>query len=624
MKNQDIIQAGKLADASLELFNRWEKISSNPFEREQAILNWEQVCETTVKSMGASPELSFLKTTFKLSNQALAFICMVLLPQLNSRYIDLYTALSSDKEHAPNPDIVSSLVTTRYAYKSNLLKELNAASPVFYWNYLFTTASVLHSNSPLKGSQTLVDFLSGKTPDKLNDLITRCSVSPLHLSADNNLIALNNPFQIISGGFEERQLTVAINFAVNYFQRPLYRINVPVLSAQSLPENALKEVLAFVTLNNGMVYWQNALHDFEQNAGFIPVINNWLSNEKSIFFTGETDTIELPPAIDPYKTGSIQLRPLSRMEEKEVWKGMGLALLGETSVNWELVNNTYTLNMKRMGETMIRLRQGQYAGKNTNTELFQDCYIAGSPKQLEGLAYLENSNASLNDMVLDDATKQQLYTLQDTFLNRSLLDKQIYPGVISVFRGYPGNGKTMAAESTANTLKLPIYRVDYTQLENASESSLEALFAEAEKNSAALIFDEADALFAVKKNAAVLITAFLIQRIESYGGLAILTTNADQKIDPAFFRRALNVINFPLLGATQRLMLFKKLFAAKGVQLDKQLNLANLTNGIIMSCRSINNIVNAAIINAAAKNPTANPVCITQNNFINALKQETK
>lgn len=347
MKNQDIIQAGKLADASLELFNRWEKISSNPFEREQAILNWEQVCETTVKSMGASPELSFLKTTFKLSNQALAFICMVLLPQLNSRYIGLYTALSSDKEHAPNPDIVSSLVTTRYTYKSNLLKELNAASPVFYWNYLFTTASVLHSNSPLKGSQTLVDFLSGKTPDKLNDLITRCSVSPLHLSADNNLIALNNPFQIISGGFEERQLTVAINFAVNYFQRPLYRINVPVLSAQSLPENALKEVLAFVTLNNGMVYWQNALHDFEQNAGFIPVINNWLSNEKSIFFTGETDTIELPPAIDPYKTGSIQLRPLSRMEEKEVWKGMGLALLGETSVNWELVNNTYTLNMKR-------------------------------------------------------------------------------------------------------------------------------------------------------------------------------------------------------------------------------------------------------------------------------------
>jgi SpoVK/Ycf46/Vps4 family AAA+-type ATPase len=138
------------------------------------------------------------------------------------------------------------------------------------------------------------------------------------------------------------------------------------------------------------------------------------------------------------------------------------------------------------------------------------------------------------------------------------------------------------------------------------------------------MFDEADALFSSKTNSIALLTAFLIQRLESYKSLAILTTNADQKIDPAFFRRAVNVINFPALNSQQRLNLFQKLFSQKGVQLDTKIDLAAITTSIQMTGRNISSIVNASIINAINDNPTTKPITISLTNFSNAIKQEMK
>ncbi len=618
MNNKDIIQVSGLADASLELL-RQRNILNGP-DLDEAIAGWKQVCESTIKSMGVSPEMEYLQTIFKLSNEAIALICLVILPQSDSRYINFYAQLSGKKDQSPNLDIVSSLVTTTYTAKSKLLLELDKESPVFYWKYLVTAATGLTIDSPLSGSQVLMDFILWKTADTLNDLLTICFASPLNLTADNNLIAINNQLQIITGGFEERQLTVAIKFA----SRPLYRINVSVLMAHPLPGEALKEAMAFVTLKQGIVYWQNALQDFAQYPGLVPVINNWLFNEKNTFIAGEVLVIDLPPAINPFKTGTIQLRPLTRVEEKEVWEGMGRALLGDNTIHWETMNNSYTMNMARIGQTLLRLRQGQNIGKNSTTAMLQDCYLAGSPPRLGGIAYLNSTQHTFNDMELSDSAKSKLDTLEQTFFNRAFLDANRYPGVLSIFKGNTGNGKTMAAECLANALRLPVYRMDYAQLENTSKAGLAALFDEAEVNSAALLFDEADALFSLKSNDGSLTTAFLIQKIESYGGLTILTTNAEQKIDPAFFRRAVSVIDFPALNAQQRYGLFQKLFSKRGVQLDSKVDLTALTKAIQMTGRNINNIVNASIINALAIKPNTTPLTISADNFSNAIKQETK
>jgi SpoVK/Ycf46/Vps4 family AAA+-type ATPase len=285
------------------------------------------------------------------------------------------------------------------------------------------------------------------------------------------------------------------------------------------------------------------------------------------------------------------------------------------------------MDFSRVGQTLVRLKQSQATNGAATTAALMDCYVATSPPDLAEQAYLDMARSEFADMVLSESTIQQLNDLQKAYLSRIFLDNDSPSGVVAIFQGDPGSGKTMAAESLASALKLPLYRIDYSMLEVEGESSLLELFTEAERNSAMLLFDEADTLFTQKKDPngpGSLITAFLIQKIETYGGLAVLTTNAKQKIDPAFFRRADTVISFPPLTVQQRFALFQKLMAAKGVKIDSEINLAHLVSTIQMSGRNISNIINNAILSARAGSQPLEDVVIAAEDLAKAIRLETK
>ncbi|NGM68024.1 AAA family ATPase [Natronolimnobius sp. AArcel1] len=128
-------------------------------------------------------------------------------------------------------------------------------------------------------------------------------------------------------------------------------------------------------------------------------------------------------------------------------------------------------------------------------------------------------------------------------------------GVVALFYGQPGTGKTMAAEIIANETGLDLYRVDLSQVINKyvgeTETRLAALLDEAERSNAILLFDEADAIFgkraevkdATDRYANTEIN-FLLQRLESFDGIVLLTTNKEAGIDPAFKRRIDHAIKF--------------------------------------------------------------------------------
>jgi len=126
----------------------------------------------------------------------------------------------------------------------------------------------------------------------------------------------------------------------------------------------------------------------------------------------------------------------------------------------------------------------------------------------------------------------------------------------ALFVGAKGTGKTMAAEVIAGELGQSVYRVDLTKVAGKyigeTEKNLERVFAAAESAGAVLFFDEADALFGKRSDIrdshdrfANVESGYLIRRLESYDGVAILATNRKQDIDPAFLRRLRFVINFP-------------------------------------------------------------------------------
>ena len=144
-----------------------------------------------------------------------------------------------------------------------------------------------------------------------------------------------------------------------------------------------------------------------------------------------------------------------------------------------------------------------------------------------------------------------------------------HAGISAMFAGAPGTGKTMAAEVLAAKLKLPMYRVDLSQVVNKyigeTEKNLRVLFDAAEKADLLLFFDEADALFgqrtAVKSSNdrfANIEVSYLLERMENFRGLAVLATNRKKDLDEAFLRRLRYVIEFPLPNEPERLMIWKK------------------------------------------------------------------
>jgi hypothetical protein len=185
-------------------------------------------------------------------------------------------------------------------------------------------------------------------------------------------------------------------------------------------------------------------------------------------------------------------------------------------------------------------------------------------------------------------------------------------GISALFAGASGTGKTMAAEVLAGELRLDLYRIDLSSIVSKyigeTEKNLRRVFDAAESGGAILLFDEADALFGKRSEVkdshdryANIEVSYLLQRMEAYRGLAILTTNLKSALDPAFLRRIRFVVPFPFPGPAERAEIWRRIFPAstptEGLRLDTLARL-NVAGG------SIRNIaLGAAFLAADAGEP---------------------
>jgi hypothetical protein len=144
-------------------------------------------------------------------------------------------------------------------------------------------------------------------------------------------------------------------------------------------------------------------------------------------------------------------------------------------------------------------------------------------------------------------------------------------GITALFAGASGTGKTTAAEVLAGELGLDLYCIDLSTVMSKyigeTEANLRRLFDAAEQGGAVLQFDEADALFGTRTEVkdshdryANIEVSYLLQRMEEYRGLAILTTNLKSALDPAFLRRLRFVVQFPFPAAAERERIWRRMF----------------------------------------------------------------
>jgi hypothetical protein len=213
--------------------------------------------------------------------------------------------------------------------------------------------------------------------------------------------------------------------------------------------------------------------------------------------------------------------------------------------------------------------------------LWNVCRAQARPR-LDDLAQRIEPAATWDDLVLPEA---QLRVLREIALHVRQRTR-VYEtwgfaakssrglGISALFAGASGTGKTMAAEVLAGELRLDLYRIDLSQVVSKyvgeTEKNLRRVFDAAEAGGAILLFDEADALFGKRSEVkdshdryANIEVSYLLQRMEAYRGLAILTTNMKNLLDAAFLRRIRFVVQFPFPDAAQRAEIWRRIFPAE-------------------------------------------------------------
>jgi hypothetical protein len=184
-------------------------------------------------------------------------------------------------------------------------------------------------------------------------------------------------------------------------------------------------------------------------------------------------------------------------------------------------------------------------------------------------------------------------------------------GVAVLFAGPSGTGKTMAAEVVANQLGLDLYRIDLSTVVSKyigeTEKNLERIFSAATRSNSVLLFDEADALCGKRSEVrdahdryANIEISYLLQKMEQYEGITILTTNLRGNLDEAFVRRLAFTVHFPFPDETDRLRIWQQIWPP-ATQFDPQLSFAALAKHFKLSGGNIKNIALSTAFLAATE-----------------------
>jgi len=327
------------------------------------------------------------------------------------------------------------------------------------------------------------------------------------------------------------------------------------------------------------------------------------------------------PLVDTSRPHVIfQTNKPTRKEQSEIWV---------TTLAAEGVDSTVEPLVSQFSLTPTAIRSAAHRANGTTArngnssdyreELWDACRIEGRSR-LEGLAQRMESFAVSDDLILLEKDKEILRRIAVHVRQRT----KVYEtwgfagkgarglGISALFAGASGTGKTMAAEVLAHELRLDLFRIDLSQVISKyigeTEKNLGCIFDAAEESGSVLLFDEADALFGKRSEVkdshdryANVEVSYLLQRMESYRGLAILTTNRKNALDHAFLRRIRFVLDFSFPETAQRAEMWRRAFPAstptEGLRIDCLARL-HVTGGNIQ-----NIAMGAAFLAADAQQP---------------------
>jgi len=306
-------------------------------------------------------------------------------------------------------------------------------------------------------------------------------------------------------------------------------------------------------------------------------------------------------------------------EQRALWRNFLGDRATQANGSLEILGAQFNFDTSAIRAACENARQVEDSADDLTAVLWENCR-AQARSHLNELAERIEPSAGWDDLVLPPAQKQLLREIAVHVRQRT----KIYEtwgfgaksarglGISALFAGPSGTGKTMAGEVLASELKLDLYRIDLSQVVNKyigeTEKNLRRVFDAAEAGGAILLFDEADALFGKRSEVkdshdryANIEVSFLLQKMEAFQGLAILTTNLKNALDPAFLRRLRFIVQFPFPDAAQRAEIWRRVFPAQTP--TESLDCGQLARLQVAGGNIRNMAMNAAFLAAEAGEP---------------------
>ena len=571
--------------------------------------------ENVRATMALPPAIETLCATFSLSSFERNILLMCAGNELDSRFASLYAAANKDTRSSL-PTFSLALAALEEAHWSALLP----ARPLRFWRLVEVMTGDTLTSSPLRIDERILHYLAGvpSIDERLRGLTEPLSASDA-LPESQGAVAKQ-----VAGSWSRASqqapwpvvqlcgIDLSSKRAVASTACAMLGLHLRVLAAQIVPRG-MADVDVFVRIweREAALHPMGLLLEYDDAETVDP--------HGDTFLKRLVETLRSPLLISTRERHkpierrllSFEVPAATSTEQVQVWK----EALGEAAVavdgGVETLVSQFSLSAGNIHAAVAQaLQPGEgsqslvpaASGSETDSlaesfknqlgaALWDACRLQARPR-LEGLAQRIEPSATWDDLVLPEIQKQLLRQIALHVRQRS----KVYQtwgfaskgsrglGISALFAGPSGTGKTMAGEVLANELRLDLYRIDLSQVVSKyigeTEKNLRRVFDAAEGGAAILLFDEADALFGKRSEVkdshdryANIEVGYLLQRMEDYRGLAILTTNRKEALDFAFLRRIRFVAEFPFPEATQRAEIWRRVFPretpTEGLHVDR-------------------------------------------------------
>ncbi|MBW4508236.1 MAG: ATP-binding protein [Scytonematopsis contorta HA4267-MV1] len=611
--------------------------------------------------------LAWLQKSFELSAFDIDILAIALAPELDRRYERLYAYLQDDvRLKHPTVDLALNLLcstaTDKLAHRANFATN----APLIRHNILHL-AGLNHPEkstllaSTLQLDEQIIRFLLGQ-PGLDARLVPFCQllqsplpadILPLDIETKQDLLATitnywrqSQPLNLYFHGEDQTSKLQGAATLAAEIKAPLLTVDfTKIIDAKANFELTLKLIFREAWLQNTLLYFDgfDILQHQEQAISYQYLIQA-LKEARGITILAGTQPWT-PPGKGAIGIVNIPFTIPDFEQRRTFWQNhLATANIQLNLTDLDTLADRFRLTPDQIADAVAtasniaHFHSAQSTKQESAQPTINDLFAAArtqSGHELAALARKIEPKYTWDDIILPEDQVAQLREICNQakyrhfvqvewgFAQKSSLGK----GLNVLFSGVPGTGKTMAAEVIASDLQLDLYKIDLSQIVSKyigeTEKNLNRVFTGAANSNAILLFDEADSLFSKRSEVkdardryANIEIAYLLQKMEEYEGVAILTTNLQQSMDEAFVRRLHFIIQFFLPNENHRRHIWEKVFPTQAPY-SPDIDFNFLARQFSISGADIRNIASSAAYLAAN-----NGQVITMTHLVRAIRRQ--